>query len=189
MSREDIPTFEECKKLYDTPTLRKSWEIIFRKEFGDDITIAWKDDKVSQIDFGSDVLIKTKQGRKYSIDVKGRQPKYLGFKKWTIELVHQHYEDSSKDKWIRKKEGWLYCSTADYIFYGTASDNFLEWKEYVGFSLIPFKEEEFKKNISNLIKVSAVTLFNNCFQVTWNVLMDYDFLKNNANKFWYWIEQ
>lgn len=181
--------FERDLKRYDNNIqLRKSWESIFKKEFGENVEIFWKDDSTSQLDFGSDVLIKTKKGRKYSIDVKGRNPKYQGLKQWTIEIVHQYYDNSSKGKHLGMKEGWLYCSTADYIFYGTASDNFDRWSEYIGFSLVPFKNEEFKSNLNGLYYSWTPTQFSNKFQLTLCKIMPYIFIKKHANKFWYWNE-
>lgn len=182
--------FEEDLSKYDNPELRKSWEEIFKKEFGSDVGIIWKDDNTSQLAFGCDVLIKTSKGRKYSIDVKGRDPKYKGLTQWTIELFHHYYTDASKEVWLGKKEGWLYCSTADYIFYGTVSEDYKSWVEYVGFSLIPFKEEEFKGNITNLPYYAWVpTQYKTKWQLTYNKIMDLTFLKENANKFWYWRKE
>jgi hypothetical protein len=178
--------FNEDLKTYDNNQLRKSWETIFQKEFGQDIEIKWKDDLDAQIDFGTDVLIKTKKGRKYSIDIKGRNPKYNGLQQWTIEIVHQYYQDSSRGKHLGKKEGWLYCSTADFIFYGTANEQFTGWTEYVGFSLKPFKDDEFKSNLNGLYYTWTPTQFTNKFQLTLCKIVSYDFLKKHADKFWYW---
>jgi hypothetical protein len=61
--------------------------------------------------------------------------------------------------------------------------------EVCGFSIIPFKEEVFKTEIGNLKSVWASTQYaNGNFQLTLNKLVDLDFLKNNAIKFWYFKE-
>ena len=170
---------------WDNKNIRESWSKIFKEVFGEGILITWKYDKVSQIDFGSDVLIQTKQGRKYSIDVKTRDNKYMGLQQWTIELFHQYYKDNTKKVHTRKKEGWLYCSTADYIFYGTINKESTKIIEYIGFSLSPFKDREFKQEITPLrIVFAPPTQYKNEWQLTGNAIMSFNFLKNNANKFW-----
>jgi len=179
---------DDCSR-FDTSAQRKCWERIYKIKFGDDIIITWKDDMISQIDFGSDVLIQQiKTGRKYSIDNKLRINRHFKRQQWTIELFHHYYKDSTKQDYLGKKEGWLYCSTADYIFYGTLNQDETEIIEVCSFSLIPFKDEEFKTKITPLYIVWASTQYNNSFQLTGNAIMTREFLESNAHKFWYWVE-
>lgn len=180
---------DDLNKYDKNLNIRKSWEEHLKREFGSDVEIMWKDDKTSQLDFGSDILIKTKKGRKYAIDLKCRNPKYKNLKQWTIEIVHQYYNNSNKEIHLGKKEGWLYCSVADYIFYGTVSEDYNKIIEYIGFSLTPFKDEEFKQKLNPLFYSWSSTQYDTKFQLTLCKIMDYNFLKENANKFWYWREE
>lgn len=182
--------FEEDLRESNNPELRNSWNIIFRRIFGEKIEINWKDDCVSQMDFGSDVLIKTKEGRKYSIDVKTRRNEYFGFENWVIEIIHHIYSNETKEEKIKTKEGWLYCSTSNFIFYGTLNKQKTKIIELCGFSLSPFKDEEFKSEMGKLRNKWATTKFSNGqFQLTLNKQVDLQFLKDNANKFWYWKDE
>jgi hypothetical protein len=178
--------FKEDLENSKNPTIKKEWENIFKKVFGENININWKDDKISQLDFGCDVLIKTKEGRKHSIDIKTRRFTYFNSPSWVLEIVHHRYKDEKKEQKINTKEGWLYCSTADYIFYGTLNEDGLRIIEYCGFSLIPFKLQQFKSELTNLKNIWATTKFDSgLFQLTMCKLVDINFIKENAVDFWY----
>ena len=186
--QKEIPirNFENDLKTSNKPETRKSWEFIFKKIFEPEIEINWKDDNISQLEFGSDILIKTKKGRKYSIDVKTRRNEYFGWENYVIEIAHHVYSDKTKNFKIKTKEGWLYCSTSDFIFYGTLNKEGTNIIEVCGFSLTPFKNEEFKTEISNLKNKWASTEFSNGhFQLTLCKQVSLQFLKDNADKFWF----
>ncbi|PLW80768.1 hypothetical protein C0585_01035 [Candidatus Woesearchaeota archaeon] len=182
--------FEEDLADSNNIELLKDWERYIRKIFGEDAIINWKENcMVSQKDFGSDVLVTDKKGRKNSIDVKTRRYDYLGNGNYILEIAHHIYTDETRTTKKETKAGWLYCSTSDIILFGTVNQEKTKLLEVCGFSIIPFKEEYFKSEISNLKSVWASTQYQNGnFQLTLNKLVDLDFLKNNAIKFWYFKE-
>jgi len=165
---------------------RIEWEQKIKKIYGDGCQIIWKDDKTSQLEFGTDLLLITDKGRKYSGDVKTRHQDYYGHKEWLLEIVHHRYENESKTNKLCTVPGWLYKSTSDLIFYGTVDNisNPTKILECVCFSLIPFKNEDFKTNINSLYNGWAATQFDGGqFQLTLNKRVSFDFLKEHANFF------
>lgn len=182
-----IRNFDEDLEKCFNEDIRNSWNNIFKSIFGENSIITWLDDKTAQQDFGSDVTVKTKEGRKYSIDVKTRRNYYFQNKNWCLEIKHHYYTDETRTvKAKPSKEGWLYCSTSDYIFFGTLNKGEDKIIEFIGFSLIPFKNDEFKSEYNNKPNGWAITKYNNGnYQLTLNKIVDIDYLKSNANKFWY----
>ena len=168
---------------------KEKWNKVFSDIFGE-CNIQWKQDLVSQIDFGSDALVTTKKGRKYSIDVKTRHQDFLGYKTWLLEIVHHRYTDETKRKKTDTVPGWLYRSTSDLIIIGTVDDidEPTDINEYVCFSLIPFKNEDFKGSINFLCNGWAATEFDNgTFQLTLNKKAPLGFLQDYSNfpcKYW-----
>jgi hypothetical protein len=82
--------------------------------------------------------------------------------------------------------GWLYRSTSDILFYGTLDEDGTKIIEVCGFTLSPFKDEEFKNKISGLESRSSCTRFKGgVYQRTIMKMADIKFLKDNAHKFWY----
>ena len=164
----------------------ENWDGIFHKCFGDDCKIAWKNDKVSQLDFGSDVLVTTKKGRKFSIDVKTRNIRYLAYPDWLLEISHHIYSNDTMKHKISTVSGWLYKSTSDIIFFATIDGN-NEILEVCAFSLYPFKNKEFAPKLNNFFNAWASTDFDNgIYQLTLNKKIPIEILKGTANFFWYW---
>ena len=181
-----IRNFEDDLNASNSTILRQEWTKTLQKIYDSSITIIWKDDPTSQLDFGSDLLIILKNGRKYSIDVKTRNNTYYLKQLWLLEIAHQIYSNKEKSKHIKKIPGWLYKSTSDIIFIGTINENKNRILETIGFSLIPFKNEEFSKNLNSLNQAWAETMFsNNQYQLTLKVMCSFDFLKKHANNFYY----
>jgi hypothetical protein len=178
--------FNECINLANNIP-RDEWNKIIRKCFGDKTIINWKDDLVSQLDFGSDVLITTNKGRKYSIDVKTRNKDYLYYSDWLFEIAHHRYSNETRIEKIETTSGWLYKSTSDLILFATIVNDKL--MEAICFSLVPFKNDNFSNFISNLEIGWASTYFDNgIYQLTLNKKASLDFIKEHANFFWYWRE-
>ena len=182
--------FEEDLKDSNNKELLNDWNRYIKKIFGEDVVIQWKENcMISQKDFGSDVLVTDKKGRKNSIDIKTKRFDYLGNGTYTLEIAHHIYSDSTKAQKVKTIPGWLYQTTSDIILFGTVNQEKTKLLEVCGLSIIPFKEEVFKTEISNLKSVWASTQYSNGnFQLTLNKLVDLDFLKNNAIKFWYFKE-
>jgi len=67
-----IRNFEEDLANSNNEILRKNWIKIFKKKFGDDIDISWKDNIDVQKSFGTDITIKTSKGRRFSVELKTR---------------------------------------------------------------------------------------------------------------------
>jgi len=108
---------------------------------------------------------------------------------WILELKSHRYSDSCRNNLINSTDGWLYTSTAEYIIWGTLNNSEDKIIEVMGNSLTPFKNEEFKNEISKLQTRTAPTYFNNgTYQTTVFCLANKDWYEKHANKFWYWKE-
>lgn len=185
---EEIPTRSFTKDLEESndPIMRNEWNAILEQIFKEGSEIQWKDDMVSQLDFGSDVLVKTKQGRRYSVDTKTKRFDYYDNGNYTLEIVHHRYSDKTKAQKLNTKEGWLYNSTSEIILFGTLNKEKNKIIEVCAFTMAPFKEEEFKERLSGLPNAWASTEFDNGkFQLTLNKIVDTKFLEEHAYKFWY----
>jgi len=181
----EIRDFEKDLITSNNPILLKNWDTIFKKVFGE-CEIQWKENcSVSQLSFGADVLIVTKRGRKYSIDVKTRRSDYLNNPFWLMEIAHHIYTDETRKEKVSTEAGWLYKSTADIIFFGTTAEDKTTIKEVCAFSLTPFKDEEFKSEISKFDNGWASSKRGNRFWLTLNKKITLDFIRENAHKFWY----
>lgn len=167
--------------------LNSEWERVFKKIFGQEIIIRFQNNKIAQLEFGIDTIIQQKSGRKFSVEYKTKRNSLMPFNSWVLELKHHKYSDIERKNKISSKEGWLYCSTADYVIYGTLNETKDKIIEVCGFSLIPFKEEEFKGEISKLPVRFAYTNYP-FIQTTIFALAKTEWLQENANKFWYWRE-
>lgn len=175
---------EDLKKSNE---LNNEWLKVFKRIFGENIKVVFQDNKIAQLEFGTDTTIQTSGGRKFSVEFKTKRYDLMPYDSWVLELAHHRYRDAERKDKINSKEGWLYCSTADYVIYGTLNNEGNKIIEVCGFSLIPFKEEEFKQEISNLPKKFAYTNFP-FIQTTVFCLARTDWLRNKAYKFWYWKE-
>ncbi len=183
--------FEEDLRNSNNPKLRNSWEKIFRLKFGEDCEIDWKDKINIQKELGTDITIKTKQGRRYSIELKTRIKRCLD-KDWIMEIVHQIYdkEDKQTRKHLFKKEGWIYTTTAEYLFHGTLNDDGTDLIEVIFYSLIPFKTEKWKSEFDKYDILWLPTLFSNGnFQLTINKLIPKEVIKKDALEFWEWKKE
>ena len=183
---EEIRNFEKDLKESNSEVLKKEWQIVLRKIFGENIAIDFKDNNTTaQLEFGTDIIIQTPKGRKYSVEVKTRRNDYLNYENWLLELFHHRYTDRTRKHRVNSKEGWLYCSTADLIVFGTLNKESTKILEVCAFSLTPFKYEEFKSEISKLRTVFAppTILRNGMFQLTGNAVASKSFLEENADKF------
>lgn len=184
INKEIIETnFDECFKNSENIPLI-NWENIIKKCFGNNTIIEWKKDVISQFDFGSDLLITSNKGRKYSMDIKTRRKEYFGYDKWIFEIIHHRYINKTKKELITTIAGWLYKSTSDLILFATINDN--EIIESIIFSLIPFKNENFEE-LKYLENGWASTIFNNgTYQITMNKKIPLDFIQKYSNYYWYW---
>jgi hypothetical protein len=131
--------FNNAKKI--------NWKPIIFKLFGINKLQDYEDNKIIQLELGMDKAVVTNKGRRYSIELKSRRSEYFGFPNWLLEIVHQRYTDQTKTTHLGNIPGWLYTTTADIIIYGTIGNNG-EIIEYVAFTPTPFKNEEFKKEIT-----------------------------------------
>ena len=170
--------------------IKPEWIKVFKKAFGEDCNIQFKDDKISQCDFGTDALITTKKGRRFSIEYKTRRCDYFKCKDYLLEIAHHRYTDKSKKNKISTVPGRLYKGTFDYIFYATISEHGNKIIEVLGFSAFPFKSEEFKSEYNNMPNGWAQTRFDGgIYQLTLNKIVSKDFIVSNALKSWYWVEE
>jgi hypothetical protein len=178
--------FEEDFIESNKSELKQEWINTLKRIFGFDSKVEFKESKETQLDFGVDFLVTQKTGRKFSVECKTKRYELMPLDSWVLEIVHHIYSDNTRTEKIKTKEGWLYCSTADYIIYGTLNESKNKIIEVCAFSLIPFKYEEFKKVISKLpTKFSSTIYPNGNYQITILKLASTEFLRNNANKFWY----
>jgi len=189
MDDKNIRNFDDDLISSNNPKLRESWERIFKLKFGNDCEIFWKDDLNVQKGLGIDTTIKTKQGRRYSIEIKTRKKSCFG-KDWIMEIVHQHYDKEDKEtrKHLGKKEGWIYTTTADYIFHGTLNSDGTDLIEVIFYSLYPFKNEVWKSEFEKYPNFWWKTQFTDKFQLTLNKEIPKEVIKEDALEFWEWTK-
>jgi hypothetical protein len=182
-----IRNFKEDLNNSNNPELRKEWERIFRLKFGNDCEILYQDNLSIQKGLGTDITIKTKKGRRYSIELKTRNFRCYKDPFYIMEIVHQTYNNPNKDIFLFKKEGWIYTTTAEYIFHATLDESGKKIKEVIFYSLIPFKNESWKSEFDKYGNLWLSTLFDN-FQLTLNKKIPKEVIKKDALEFWEWSE-
>lgn len=180
--------FEEDLGKSNIPLLRKSWEAIFKLKFGNDCEIIWKDDLDIQKGLGTDITIKTKKGRRYSVELKTRNKFCYKNQFWIMEIISHIYDKEEQPRtYLHSKEGWIYTTTAEYIFHGTLNDEGIDLIEVIFYSLIPFKTEKYKSEYDKYENMWLSTLFSNGnFQLTLNKLIPLDVIKKDTIEFWEW---
>ncbi len=182
-------SFEKDLGESNTPTIRKEWVRVIKKIFGEESEIIFKDERNIQLGFGTDATVKQKNGRRFSIELKTKRYDLMKFNQWILELKSHRYSDYERLNLLNSVDGWLYASTAEYIIWGTLSPNKDKILEVLGYSLTPFKNEEFKGEISKLPTRTAPTSFNNgIHQTTVFCLARREWYEKHANKYWYWKE-
>ena len=183
--------FEDDLSNSNNPILRMSWENIFKKKFGVDCEIEWKDEMNVQKSFGTDITIKTNKGRRYSIELKTRNKGCYNNPNYIMEIISHIYNKEKKPRThLYSKEGWIYTTTAEYIFHGTLDEIGCNLIEVIFYSLVPFKTEKYKSEFTNLHPLWLSTLFSNgTFQLTLNKLIPVDVIKKDALEFWEWREE
>jgi len=189
MSEENEPrNFEEDLANSNNPKLREDWMRIFRIKFGEDIEVSWKDDKETQKGLGTDITIKTKQGRRYSVELKGRRKSCLG-KDYIMEIKNHVYDKEDKETrtHLSSYDGWIYTTTAEYIFHATLDEDGESIIECIFYSLHPFKNEKWKSEFEKYEIFFLPTRFKDGrFQWTINKLIPKEVIKKDAFEFWEW---
>ena len=185
---EKIRDFEEDLKNSNSPIIRSSWEKVIRIKFGEDCTISWKDDTQLQKGLGTDITVKTKKGRRYSIELKTRSYNCLGNPEYIMEIVSHIYSRQEKPRdYLRSKEGWIYSTTAEYIFHGTLNKEGTEIIEVIFYNLSSFKSDNYKSNFNYYKNFWLPTSFKNGeFQLTLNKLIPKDVIQKDSLEFWEW---
>jgi len=181
--------FYEDLENSNNSKLRESWMKIFKLKFGYDIEVQWKDDKEIQKGLGTDITIKTKKGRRYSVELKTRNNSCFENNFWIMEIISHIYDQKEQPRtYLHSKEGWIYTTTAEYLFHATLNKEGDEIVECIFYSLIPFKTEKYKSEFENYKNFWLPTLFSNCFQLTLNKLIPKEVIKKDALEFWEWVE-
>ena len=106
-----------------------------------------------------------------------------------MEIVHQVYDKEDKETrhHLFKKEGWIYTTTAEYIFHGTLNEEGNDLIEVIFYSLVPFKTEKYKGEFDKYENLWLPTLFpNGNFQLTLNKLIPKEVIKKGSLEFWEW---
>jgi hypothetical protein len=180
--------FEEDLSNSNNPELRRVWEKIIRYKFGHDCEIFWKDDKCIQMGLGTDTVIKTSKGRRFSIETKTRKFDCLNNSNWIMEIVSHLYDREEKPRiYLRSKEGWIYSTTAEYIFHATLDKNGTDILEAIFYSLSPFKLEKYKNEFEQYKNLWLSTKYNSGqFQLTLNKLIPLEVIKKDSDDFWEW---
>jgi len=185
---EQARNFKQDLENSNNPTLRKNWINVFKLRFGKDCEVIWKDEISVQKGFGTDLTISTKQGRRYSTEIKTRTNTCLN-KSWLMEIVSHIYnsDDPETRQHIGTKPGWIYTTTAEYIFHATLNQEGTDIEECIFYSLIPFKSDVWKSEFNKYKIFWLPTKFDNGnFQLTLNRLIPKDIIKSNALEFWEW---
>ena len=179
--------FEVDLKNSNNPKLRESWEKIFKLKFGDDCEIIWKDEINIQTGLGTDITIKTKQGRRYSVELKTRNHRCYE-RDWIMEIISHVYNQEEKPRiHLHSKEGWIYTTTAEYLFHGTLNEKGTNFIEVIFYSLIPFKTPKWKSEFEQYNIFWLPTLYDDGkFQLTLNKLIPKEVIKRDALEFWEW---
>ena len=185
----EIRNFEEDLEESNNPILRNNWIKIFKNKFGEDIEIIWKDELSTQKGLGTDLTIKTSKGRRYSVELKARSSTLLEKDKYIFEIKHWYYNKDPREvdkKVIGSKEGWLYNTTAEYIFHATVNWKTYEIEDVIFYSLYPFKTEKYKEEINKLTcdKRNLLCWNNLPNYKTVNVLIPKEKIKQDATEFW-----
>lgn len=181
--------FEEDLIKSNNPNLRNDWLRIFKLKFGDDCEVIWKDDNLTQKGMGTDVVIKTKKGRRYSIELKTRNYKVLNDNRWIMEIVSHIYNQKEKPRTLQySKEGWIYSTTAEYLFHATLDETGERILETIFYSLIPFKTTAYKSEFNKYDILWLPTQFPGSFQLTLNKLIPKEIIKRDAIEFWEWCK-
>ena len=184
----EIRNFEQDLENSNNEKLRENWIKVFKQKFGEDIEISWKDNVETQKSFGTDITIKTAKGRRYSVELKTRKNSSYG-KGWIMEIVSHVYDKQDKEtrNHLYAKEGWIYTTTAEYIFHGTLDDKGQDIVECVFYSLIPFKTEKWKSEFEKYENLWLATEFSNGnFQLTLNKVIPEKVIEKDAVEFWRW---
>lgn len=182
--------YDEDLRNSNDPDLRKDWERIFKLKFGEDCKIKWKDDKNIQLGLGTDTTITTKKGRRYSIELKTRKYSCYNDPNWIMEIVHHLYNNEEKETHLGTKEGWIYYTTAEFIFHGTLNEDGTKVTEVIFYSLIPFKTEKYKGEFEQYKNLWLPTLFSNGnFQLTLNKLIPKEIIKRDTLEFLEWKDE
>ena len=153
------------------------------------VSIEFKDDMISQKDFGCDALVTTKKGRTYSVDFKTILNKYYNHGTILLELVSHRY--TPEEQFIGTIPGWLYKSTADLIIAGTFNKDKTGFIEFYLFSLSPFKDDYFRQKLSNEgFNFTNGTVFDNgTKQKTVCKVVKAEFISENAHIFKHWLKE
>lgn len=186
---DNIRNFEEDLANSNNPALLKSWERLIRHKFGEETEIMWKNSLEVQKGMGTDLTIKTKQGRRYSIELKTRANSCYNNNDGIMEIVSHIYDKEDKEtrKKLYSKEGWLYTTTAEYIFHGTLDKSGTKIIESIFYHLGKFKSESYKSEFEKYKVLWLATKFNNGnFQLTINKLIPKDIIKQDTIEFWEW---
>jgi len=189
MNEENLPrNFKEDLESSNNPKLRNAWERIIRYKFGNDCEIFWKDEKNIQLGLGTDTVIKTSKGRRFSVETKTRSYSCLNNPDWIMEIVSHIYDREEKPRiYQRSKEGWIYSTTAEYIFHATLNEDGTDILEAIFYSLSPFKLEKYKGEFEQYKNLWLPTLFSSGqFQLTLNKLIPVDIIKKDSEEFWDW---
>ena len=184
----EIRDFEKDLKNSDNPILRNNWLKVFKQKFGDDIEVIWKDEISTQKGLGTDITIKTSRGRRYSVELKTRKNSSIN-KDWIMEIVSHVYDKQDKEtrNHLFKKEGWVYTTTAEYIFHATLDSSGTDIVECIFYSLTPFKNEKWKSEFDKFENLWLATEYpNGNFQLTLNKLIPKTVIQEDAVEFWEW---
>ena len=182
--------FNDDLRNSETPEIREAWLKILKKKFGEDIEVQWKDQLVIQKGLGTDITIKTKKGRRYSIELKTR--KHTAFNKnWVMEIINHVYdkEDKKTRTKLKSYDGWIYTTTAEYLFHGTLNKNRTDFLEVISYSLMPFKNEIWKSEFAKYKSFFWPTRFpDGKFQWSVNKEIPKEVIKKEALEFWEWTK-
>ncbi len=179
--------FENDLNQSNNPKLLEQWNIILKEHYGQNSVITnLEKDKKAQLTYGTDLVIQTPKGRKWSVDPKTKSTRYTDI---PLEIIHHRYTDPQKTKHLGEKPGWIYTSTTDLVLMGTKDQKGIIINA-VAFSLQPFKDKAFSNKLSAFeMRFSPTTFPNGTFQLTGFYPVPKDFLKEHAHTYWEWPKQ
>ena len=106
-----------------------------------------------------------------------------------MEIKNHVYDQEDKENRtkLNSYDGWIYTTTAEYIFHATLDKNGESIIDCICYSLIPFKTPSWKSNFEQYETFFLPTRFNDGrFQWTVNKLIPKEIIKKDALDFWEW---
>lgn len=190
--------FDEDLARSNDPEVRSEWMRILKEYYGKECIVSFKDDVGVQMQLGTDIVVKTKNGRRYSIELKTRSWREPFVDSWAMEIKSHRYIASEYEKgWgnkikVGESDGWIYTTTAEFIFHALIDAAGKKILKAICYPVWVFKSEEWKTHWGDFPIIWGVTDFrkskraSNIMQLTINRLIPREIIKQMTDQYGYW---